>query len=71
MTSNIKSVDELNISVRTYNCLNYNGIKSIDELICYTPKDLMKIHNFGKKCLNDLNEELNIHGIHLNNSSIS
>ena len=40
-------IDDLDFSVRTYNCLKRQGIESLEELRNYTPEELMNIRNFG------------------------
>jgi Bacterial RNA polymerase, alpha chain C terminal domain/Sigma-70, region 4 len=49
-----KRLDEIDLSVRTSNCLNTLNIKYLGELIQYTPAKLMQIHAFGKKSLQEL-----------------
>ena len=54
---------KFNLSVRTYNCFKRYEIKTLDDLIQYTEKDLMKLRNFGKKGLieiKNLLEEYNL-----------
>ena len=60
------NIDELELSVRSYNCLKRAGINSVAELINKTPEDLMKVRNLGRKSLDEvllklkeLNLELN------------
>lgn len=57
---NIPSVriEELDFSVRTYNCLKKANILTIAELIQYTEADLMQIRNFGRKSLTEVREKL-------------
>ena len=49
-----KRLDEVDLSVRTSNCLSTLNIKYLGELIQYTPAKLMEIHAFGKKSLQEL-----------------
>ncbi len=51
-------IEELDFSVRTYNCLKKANILTIGELIGYTENDLMQIRNFGKKSLTEVREKL-------------
>ena len=51
-------IEELDFSVRTYNCLKKANILTIGELIGYTETDLMQIRNFGKKSLTEVREKL-------------
>lgn len=47
-------VDELELTVRTSNCLSRAGIHTVEKLITMSSKDLLKIKYFGKKCLEDI-----------------
>jgi DNA-directed RNA polymerase subunit alpha len=51
-------IEELDFSVRTYNCLKKANILTIGELVQYTEADLMQIRNFGKKSLTEVREKL-------------
>ena len=51
-------VDSLEVSLRTRNCLKRRGIQSIEDLSHFTDVELLKIENFGRKCLSDLEEAL-------------
>jgi len=51
-------IEELDFSVRTYNCLKKANILSIGELVQHTEQDLMNIRNFGKKSLGEVKEKL-------------
>jgi len=53
-----KSVDEMELSVRSYNCLKANNIKSIGQLVQLTEADMLKFKNFGRKSLTELTEKL-------------
>ena len=60
------SIDELELSVRSFNCLKRAGINTVEELTNKTPEDMMKVRNLGRKSLEevlgklkDLNLELN------------
>ena len=52
------TIDQLELSVRSYNCLHRKGIKYIDELITVSLLDLMKIRNLGNKSLNEILDHL-------------
>ena len=43
------SVEELQLSVRPYNCLKKANIQTIGDLLRYSPEQLLKLRNFGKK----------------------
>jgi len=51
-------IEELDFSVRTYNCLKKANILTIGELTQHTENDLMQIRNFGKKSLLEVRERL-------------
>ncbi len=53
-----KSVEELELSVRSYNCLKNAGIKTIKELVQKTETEMLKTKNFGRKSLNEIKEIL-------------
>jgi ribosomal protein L15 len=57
------TVEELDLSVRSYNCLKRAGINTVEELIQRTEEDMMKVRNLGKKSLEEVQrklEELNL-----------
>ncbi|WP_148867771.1 DNA-directed RNA polymerase subunit alpha [Thermosediminibacter litoriperuensis] len=51
-------IEELDLSVRSYNCLKRAGINTIGELIQKTPEEMMKVRNLGKKSLEEVEEKL-------------
>lgn len=51
-------IEELDFSVRTYNCLKKANILTIPDLVQYTEADLMQIRNFGRKSLTEVREKL-------------
>lgn len=51
-------IEELDFSVRTYNCLKKANILTIGELVQHSEQDLMNIRNFGKKSLTEVREKL-------------
>ena len=53
-----KSVDEMELSVRSYNCLKNANIKTIGELVQKTEAEMLKTKNFGRKSLNEIKEIL-------------
>ncbi|MBE3591313.1 MAG: DNA-directed RNA polymerase subunit alpha [Firmicutes bacterium] len=63
-----QSIDELELSVRSYNCLKRAGINTIGELVAKTPEDMMKVRNLGKKSLEEVQEKLAALGLSLRQS---
>ena len=53
-----KSVDEMELSVRSYNCLKNANIRTIGELVQKTEGEMLKTKNFGRKSLNEIKEIL-------------
>ena len=62
------NIDELELSVRSYNCLKRAGINTVEELINKTPEDLMKVRNLGRKSLDEVLAKLKELGLSLNDS---
>jgi DNA-directed RNA polymerase subunit alpha len=60
-----RSVDELELSVRSYNCLKNANIRTIGELVQRNESEMLKTRNFGRKSLNEIKEILVIMGLHL------
>jgi DNA-directed RNA polymerase subunit alpha len=60
-----KSVEELELSVRSYNCLKNANIKTIGELVQKTESEMLKTKNFGRKSLNEIKEILSNMGLSL------
>lgn len=48
------NIDELELSVRSYNCLKRAGINTVEELCSKTPEDMMKVRNLGRKSLEEV-----------------
>jgi len=63
-------IEELDFSVRTYNCLKKANVLTIGELALLSESDLMQIRNFGKKSLTEVKEKLSVLGMSLQGSSI-
>lgn len=59
------SIDELELSVRSYNCLKRAGINTVEELTNRTPDDMMKVRNLGRKSLEEVLQKLNELGLQL------
>ena len=62
------SIDELELSVRSYNCLKRAGINTVEELTNKTPEDMMKVRNLGRKSLDEVLAKLKELGLQLNPS---
>jgi len=60
-----KSVEELELSVRSYNCLKNANIRTIRELVQKTEAEMLKTKNFGRKSLNEIKEILHTMGLGL------
>jgi DNA-directed RNA polymerase subunit alpha len=60
-----RSVDELELSVRSYNCLKNANIRTIGELVQKTDAEMLKTRNFGKKSLNEIKSILTEMGLSL------
>jgi DNA-directed RNA polymerase subunit alpha len=60
-----KSVDEMELSVRSYNCLKNANIRTIGELVQKTEAEMLKTKNFGRKSLNEIKEILSGMGLSL------
>src|SRR6187399_3214470 len=60
-----KSVEELELSVRSYNCLKNANIRTIRELVQKTEGEMLKTKNFGRKSLNEIKEILTTMGLGL------
>ncbi|HBG77194.1 MAG TPA: DNA-directed RNA polymerase subunit alpha, partial [Clostridiales bacterium] len=62
------AIEELDLSVRSYNCLKRAGIDSVEELTRKTEEDMMKVRNLGKKSLQEVKEKLGALGLALRES---
>ena len=59
------SIDELELSVRSYNCLKRAGINTVEELCNRTSEDMMKVRNLGRKSLEEVLAKLKELGLQL------
>ena len=59
------TIDELELSVRSYNCLKRAGINTVEELCNKSPEEMMKVRNLGKKSLDEVLAKLNELGLKL------
>ena len=62
------NIDELELSVRSYNCLKRAGINTVEELCNKTPEDMMKVRNLGRKSLEEVLAKLKELGLELRQS---
>lgn len=60
------SIEELELSVRSFNCLKRASINTVEELISKTPEDMMKVRNLGRKSLEEVLAKLKELGLSLN-----
>jgi len=63
-----RSVKELELSIRSENCLMRGGIRTVAELVRHSREDLLKIRNLGKVSLIEITDKLESAGLHLRNS---
>ena len=59
------TIEELDLSVRAYNCLKRAGINSVAELVLKNQDDMMKVRNLGRKSLEEVEQKLNALGLGL------
>ena len=59
------NIDELELSVRSYNCLKRAGINTVQELCSKTSEDMMKVRNLGRKSLEEVLQKLSELGLSL------
>lgn len=63
------NIDELELSVRSYNCLKRAGVNTVEELINKTPEEMMKVRNLGRKSLDEVFGKLKELGLELKSSN--
>ena len=59
------TIEELDLSVRSYNCLKRAGINTVQELTERSMEDMMKVRNLGKKSLEEVEQKLTALGLNL------
>jgi DNA-directed RNA polymerase subunit alpha len=59
------TIEELDLSVRSYNCLKRAGINTVQELTERSMDDMMKVRNLGKKSLEEVEQKLDALGLSL------
>lgn len=59
------TIEELDLSVRSYNCLKRAGINTVEELVQRNEEEMMKVRNLGKKSLEEVQQKLEALGLSL------
>jgi DNA-directed RNA polymerase subunit alpha len=59
----LKTIDELELSVRSYNCLKNENIIYVGDLVSKSEAEMLKTANFGRKSLNELKDNLKVMGL--------
>ena len=59
------TIEELDLSVRSFNCLKRAGINTVEDLINKSEDDMMKVRNLGRKSLEEVMYKLNSLGFNL------
>jgi len=62
-SSLVKKIDEMELSVRSYNCLKNEDIIYVGDLVSKTEGEMLKLQNFGRKSLNELKDNLKLMGL--------
>lgn len=62
------TIEELDLSVRSYNCLKRAGINTVDELVQRNEEEMMKVRNLGRKSLEEVQQKLQGLGLSLRHS---
>jgi DNA-directed RNA polymerase subunit alpha len=57
-----KTIEELDFSVRSYNCLKKSNVNTLRDLVNYSPMEVIKIKNLGKKSLDEIKEKMTKYG---------
>lgn len=58
-------LENLNLSVRCYNALRWGGVDTVEELVKHSDRELLRMRNFGKKLLKEVESKLDEIGLHL------
>ena len=61
------TIDELDLSVRSYNCLKRANINVVGDLVCKTEDEMIKVRNLGRKSLDEVKGKLSLLGLRLSN----
>ena len=62
------TIEELELSVRSFNCLKRAGINTVEDLVNKSPEDMMKVRNLGRKSFDEVKAKLQSLGCELMNS---
>ena len=62
-----KTIEELDLSVRSFNCLKRAGINTVEDLINKSEEEMMKVRNLGRKSLEEVIQKLESLGFNLSN----
>ena len=57
------SIEDLELSVRSFNCLKRAGIATVEDLVNKSETDMMKVRNLGKKSLDEVTNKLHSLGL--------
>jgi DNA-directed RNA polymerase subunit alpha len=57
------SIEELELSVRAYNCLKREGVDTVEKLLEYTEDELLDIRNFGQKSIQEVKDKIKALGL--------
>ncbi|MEV1069488.1 DNA-directed RNA polymerase subunit alpha C-terminal domain-containing protein, partial [Streptomyces sp. NPDC050263] len=66
----VMPIEELDLTVRSYNCLKREGVHSVGELVARSEADLLDIRNFGAKSIDEVKEKLAGMGLGLKDSPV-
>lgn len=55
---NGRTLDDLDLSVRAYNCLKRHGVRTVEELSKMTDEELQSVRNLGSRCIEEIKEKL-------------
>ena len=61
------NIDDMDLSVRSYNCLKRAGIQTVEDLTRRTEDDMLKVRNLGRKSLDEVIAKLESYGLSLKN----
>ncbi len=59
----VMMIEDLDLSVRSYNCLKRAGIQTVEELTQKTEEEMMRVRNLGKKSLKEVKDKILEHGL--------